>query len=241
VAWRRIGLLGGSFNPAHAGHRYISREALKRLRLDEVWWMVSPQNPLKAPTDMAPFAERMAQAAAVADDRRIRVTDVERRLGTVFTADTLKALLPRHRRCRFVWLMGADNLEQIWEWKDWTSIFATIPIAVFARPPYSPAILSGRAAARFAAWRIAEKKAPQLANMQAPAWVFFHMRPHAGSATRIRASRALDGVPPDRSAGHDSALSLSSAPVSATVPRTTAGDVQPVAPRGTGRPIPATA
>lgn len=192
MARRRIGLLGGSFNPAHAGHRYISLQALKRLRLHEVWWMVSPQNPLKAPTDMAPFAERLAAAAAVADHARIRVTDVEQRLGTVFTADTLKALLPRHPACRFVWLMGADNLEQIWEWKDWTSIFARIPIAVFARPPYSPAIMSGKAAARFAAQRVAESKAPRLADMQAPAWVFFHMRPHAGSASRIRARRAAE-------------------------------------------------
>lgn len=193
MARRRIGLLGGSFNPAHEGHRYISLQALKRLHLHEVWWMVSPQNPLKATSDMAPFAERLAAAKAVADHARIRVTDIEQRIGTVFTADTLKALLPRFPGCRFVWLMGADNLDQIWEWKDWPSIFTSIPIAVFARPPYSPSILSGKAAARFAAGRIAEKKAARLADMQAPAWVFFHMRPHAGSATRIRARRAAEG------------------------------------------------
>ena len=187
---RRIGLLGGSFNPAHAGHRYISLQALKRLRLDEVWWMVSPQNPLKPTAGMAPLAERMAQAARVADHARIRVTDIEHRLGTVYTADTLKALVPRYPRCRFMWLMGADNLEQIGEWKDWQTIFASIPIAVFARPPYSPRILSGKAAKRFASRRIAETRARQLADMQAPAWVFFHNRPHAGSATRIRAGRA---------------------------------------------------
>ena len=194
---RRIGLLGGSFNPAHAGHRYISLQALKRLALDEVWWMVSPQNPLKPAAGMAPFAERLAQAAAVADHARIRVTDIEQQLGTVYTADTLRALLPRFPQCRFVWLMGADNLAQIWQWKDWQTIFTRIPIAVFARPPYSPRILSGKAAKRFASRRVAETRARHLADMQAPAWVFFHNRPHTGSATRIRAWRvAAEAAPP---------------------------------------------
>lgn len=209
---RRIGLLGGSFNPAHAGHRYISEQALKRLALHEVWWMVSPQNPLKPSAGMAPFAERMAQAAAVADHPRIRVTDIEHRLGTVYTADTLKALLPRFPQCRFVWLMGADNLDQIWEWKDWQTIFNRIPIAVFARPPYSPHILSGKAAKRFASRRIAETRARHLADMQAPAWVFFHNRPHTGSATRIRARRAAERASPMPSIGPG----VLSAPQSAT-------------------------
>jgi nicotinate-nucleotide adenylyltransferase len=194
VSVRRIGLLGGSFNPAHEGHRYISLLALKRLALHEVWWMVSPQNPLKPRCDMAPFAERLAQARAVADDRRIRVTDIERRLGTVYTADTLRALLPRYRRCRFVWLMGADNLGQIWEWKDWRSIFASVPIAVFARPPYSLSVVSAKAAIAFASGRLAETEGRRLATMQPPAWVFFHTRPHAGSATRIRARRDSGGA-----------------------------------------------
>lgn len=187
---RRIGLLGGSFNPAHEGHRYISLMALKRLGLHEVWWMVSPQNPLKPRAGMAPFADRVAAARRAAKHPRIRVTEVEAKLGTVYTADTLRVLLPRFAGCRFVWLMGADNLGQIWEWKDWQRIFALVPIAVFARPSYSFDVLSGKAAKRFAARRIWESRARDLVHMDPPAWVFFHTRPHQGSATRIRAYRA---------------------------------------------------
>lgn len=187
---RRIGLLGGSFNPAHEGHRYISLLALKRLRLHEVWWMVSPQNPLKPRFGMAPFSERMDSAARVAAHPRIRVTAVERSLRTVYTADTLRALLPRFPNCRFVWLMGADNLGQIWEWKNWEQIFCLLPIAIFARPSYSFEVLSGKAAKRFASRRVWESRARKLVDMQPPAWVFFHTRPHQGSATRIRAHRA---------------------------------------------------
>lgn len=184
---RRIGLLGGSFNPAHEGHLHISRVALKRLRLTEVWWMVSPQNPLKTRDEMAPFADRVSAAKKAAVDPRIRVTEIEQLLGTVFTADTLRVLLSRFPRCQFVWLMGADNLSQIWEWKDWTRIFLSVPIAVFARPPYSLSVLSGKAARRFAAWRIQESRARCLTELKPPVWVFFHTRPHQGSASRIRA------------------------------------------------------
>lgn len=187
---RRIGLLGGSFNPAHEGHRYISIQALKRLGLHEIWWMVSPQNPLKPRAGMAPFEDRVAAARQAAKHPRIRVTEVERRLGTVYTAETLRVLLPRFRSCRFVWLMGADNLRQIWEWKDWQRIFALVPVAIFARPSYSLDVLSGVAAKRFAAYRIRESRARNLVETAPPAWVFFHTRPHQGSATRIRAVRA---------------------------------------------------
>lgn len=189
---KRIGLLGGSFNPAHDGHRYISLEALKRLRLHEVWWMVSPQNPLKGTRDMAPFADRLGQARRVARHPRIRVTDIERRLGTVYTVDTLRVLTPKFPGCRFVWLMGADNLEQIASWKGWREIFAGVPIAVFARPPYSLLALAGRAARAYAAVRLPETRARALAGLEPPVWVFLHTRPHAGSATRIRA-RQRDG------------------------------------------------
>jgi nicotinate-nucleotide adenylyltransferase len=186
---RRIGLLGGSFNPAHEGHRHISLLALKRLRLDEVWWMVTPQNPLKAAGETAPFEDRMRAAAAAARHRRIRVTDLERRFGTQHTADTLSLLLPRFPKCRFVWLMGADNLAQVSEWKDWRRIFRLVPIAVFSRPPYSKASLMARSARVFAEARVAEPLARSIVTMQPPAWVFLHTPPHAGSATRIRARR----------------------------------------------------
>jgi nicotinate-nucleotide adenylyltransferase len=187
---RRIGLLGGSFNPAHEGHRYISLLALKKLALHEIWWMVSPQNPLKTATDMAPFAERVSSARRVARHPRIRVTEIEQRLGSVYTAETLRLLLPRFPHSRFVWLMGADNLQQIWEWRYWQRIFTSIPIAVFARSSYSHRVLSGKAACYFASARVPESRAHHLAELPPPAWVFFHMRPHAQSATSIRARRA---------------------------------------------------
>lgn len=186
---RRIGLLGGSFNPAHEGHRHISLLALKRLRLDEVWWMVAPQNPLKSSRGMAPFEERVKAAIAVARHPRIRVSDVERRLGTQHTADTLAMLIPRFSKYRFVWLMGADNLLQISDWKDWQRIFRLVPIAIFSRPPYSKAAVLARSARVFADRRIVEARARSLATLTPPAWVFLNTPPHAASATRIRARR----------------------------------------------------
>jgi nicotinate-nucleotide adenylyltransferase len=191
---RRIGLLGGSFNPAHEGHRYISLLALKRLRLDEVWWVLTPQNPLKSARDTAPFEDRLKAAKRVARHPRIRVTDIERRLGTSHTADTLALLVRRCPKCRFVWLMGADNLVQVSEWKDWRRIFRLVPIAVFSRPPYSKIALVARAARVFAENRVAESRARSIPTMSPPAWVFLHTRPHAGSATRIRARRAAAAI-----------------------------------------------
>lgn len=183
---QRIGLLGGSFNPAHDGHRYISLLALKRLDLDAVWWIVTPQNPLKSASETAPFAERMAGAIKVARHPRIRVTDIEQRLGTVHTAGTLMALLPRFPDCRFVWLMGADNLVQICAWKHWRSIFSLVPIAVFSRAPYSRSAFASRAARAFSDYRVPESRARSLAMMRSPAWLFLNIPPHSGSATRIR-------------------------------------------------------
>lgn len=188
---RKIGLLGGSFNPAHEGHLHISREALKRLNLDEVWWMVSPQNPLKSSDGMAGFAQRVNSARAVARDPRIRVTDVERRLGTTQTALTLDRLNRAFPGVRFVWLMGADNLLQIHRWYRWHKIFMSVPLAVFARPTYDSKALSGLAATRFARAQLPERFASTLANRAPPAWVFLAIRRHAASATAIRASGAF--------------------------------------------------
>lgn len=184
----RVGLLGGSFNPAHAGHLHISREALRRLRLDEVWWLVSPQNPLKPSRGMAPLATRVAEARAVARDRRIQVTDIEAALGTRYTADTLKALQRRFPHIRFVWLMGADNLTQIPRWQRWTGIFETLPIAVFDRPTYSLRALAGKAAQRYARRRLPAAAAATLPSGKPPAWVFVRCRLHPASATAIRAA-----------------------------------------------------
>ena len=182
----RVGLLGGSFNPAHEGHLHISRLALDRLALDQVWWLVSPQNPLKPGHDMAPLDQRLAAAQRLADDPDIRVTDMERRLGTRYTADTLDALKYCHPEVRFVWIMGADNLIQISRWRRWTMLFKAVPIAVFARPSYSLRALSGRAARRFASARKLESRAGGLAAMRPPAWMFLHTPLVSASATRIR-------------------------------------------------------
>jgi nicotinate-nucleotide adenylyltransferase len=186
---RRIGLLGGSFNPAHAGHVHISRVALKRLRLDEIWWLVSPQNPLKPETGMAPLQDRLATARAFARGRRIRVTDIEARLGTRYTVDTVTALQRRCPEVRFVWLIGADNLLELPRWHRWRDLFGRVPIAVFARRPYSLWALSGPAAQRYARFRMREAAAGALASRNPPAWVFLHCRLHAASATAIRDSR----------------------------------------------------
>ena len=131
-----VGLLGGSFNPAHGAHRRMSLAALQRLGLDEVWWLVSPQNPLKPRAGMAPLPARLASARAVARHPRIRPTAIETELGTQRTADTLEALQRRYPQVRFLWLMGSDNLAQFHRWADWRTISALVPIVVMARPDY---------------------------------------------------------------------------------------------------------
>ncbi len=182
----RIGLLGGSFNPAHAGHRHISLYALKILKLDQVWWLVSPQNPLKPSQGMAGLHERLAQAQAVARHPRIRVTALECGLGTRYTADTLGVLSRRYKKTRFVWLMGADNLGQIPRWRHWLRIFQSMPIAVFSRPTYSLRALGGVAAQRFARHRAPDLRARGLADVKPPAWTFLRNPLHPASATAIR-------------------------------------------------------
>jgi nicotinate-nucleotide adenylyltransferase len=193
LAGLRIGLLGGSFNPAHEGHRHISLLALKYLHLDELWWMVSPQNPLKSRADMAPFAERLASARKVAHHPRIFVTDVETRLRTRYTVDTLHALKLRYPRTHFVWVMGADNLAQIPKWERWAEIFAAVPVAVFDRGAYVFPALAGKAARRYGAERVSAAHAARLADTPPPAWAYFHIRRHPASATNIRAGRRSAG------------------------------------------------
>jgi nicotinate-nucleotide adenylyltransferase len=197
---RRVGLLGGSFNPAHGGHLHLSLCALRQLELDEIWWLVSPQNPLKPARGMAPLAQRLAGAAALAAAHpRLKVTDLETRLGTRYTVDTVLALRRHFPATRFVWLMGADNLRQIRHWQRWTEIFAALPIAVFARPSYSLSGLSGPAARRFARRRVPPSRARHLADLPPPAWVFFPTRLDTRSATAIRTRRAA--APSDARAG----------------------------------------
>ena len=189
--WRglRIGLLGGSFNPAHGGHRHISLLALKRLGLDYVWWLVSPQNPLKSAKGMAPLAERLNGAAAIARHPRILVRNLEAELGTRYTAETLKQLQALHPATHFVWIMGADNMLQLPEWRQWRRIICTVPIAIFDRPHYFLRANSGKAAGAYRRHRLSEARARHLADKKSPAWTFVHIPTSGLSATRIRAER----------------------------------------------------
>jgi nicotinate-nucleotide adenylyltransferase len=186
----RIGLLGGSFNPAHEGHLAISREALRRLALDRVWWLVSPQNPLKPSAGMASFAERFAAAQRLArQDPRILCSDLEQRLATRYTVDTLDWLQRRRGELRLVWLIGADNLLQLPQWHHWGRLLAMVPIAVFDREPYSHRAVVGRVARRYAQRRLRERDAPALAELRPPAWVYLRLRRQQESSTAIRRQR----------------------------------------------------
>lgn len=185
-ARRRIGLLGGSFNPAHDGHVHISRAALDQLDLDGVWWLVSPQNPLKTADEMADYDRRLAYAEHIARSSRIVVSDLERQLGTTYTADTLTVLKAEFPNVQFVWLMGADNLRQMNRWTAWKTIFSAVPIAVFDRPSYSLRALNGPAAKRFSKARVPATKARALADMRPPAWVFLRTPWNPRSATQLR-------------------------------------------------------
>ncbi len=194
---QRIGLLGGSFNPAHEAHLAISQEALGRLHLDRVWWLVSPQNPLKSSRDTEALDKRLDQARALAQDSRILVGAIETALGTVYTVDTLAALVRHFPRVRFVWLMGADNLIQIPKWKSWQEMFCILPVAVFDRPSYHLEALAGPAARRFASHRLPESQAGDLASQTPPAWVFIHQELNPQSSTKIRAARKSRAKSPD--------------------------------------------
>jgi nicotinate-nucleotide adenylyltransferase len=184
-----IGLLGGSFDPAHAGHAHITREALKRFGLDQVWWLVSPGNPLKA-RGPAPMAQRIAQARAVMDHPRVCVTDIEQHLGTRYTAQTLQALQKLYPRQRFVWLMGADNLAQFHLWQDWRAIADRVPLGILARPGERISARMSRTASLYAPFRIPGRYSQHLARAHAPAWCFVNVPMMDVSSTAIRASGA---------------------------------------------------
>jgi nicotinate-nucleotide adenylyltransferase len=182
------GILGGSFNPAHSGHRRISLQAIAALGLEEMWWLVSPGNPLKdGASDMAPLTARFASAQAMARRSRIRVTAIEARLGTRYTAETLRKLIRLYPNRRFIWLMGADNLAQFHRWRDWRKIACMLPIAVIARPGYNA--FASRALAM--GWlRRSVRRGAGVQNWtmwSPPALVLLRFRPDPTSATRVRA------------------------------------------------------
>lgn len=185
---QRIGLLGGSFDPAHDGHLLISEMALKRFRLDQVWWLVSPGNPLKS-HGPAPLRDRIAGARRLAKDPRVVVTGIEERLGTRRTADTLSELQRLWPQVRFVWLMGSDNLVQFSEWGRWREIAARVPIGVLARPGTRTSARFSRAATVLSRYRLPEYMAGELADMRPPAWVLVNIPMSPLSSSAIRASR----------------------------------------------------
>ena len=184
----RIGLLGGSFNPAHEGHLHISNLAMKHLKLDKIWWLVSPQNPLKSQVGMASFDVRVRAARkVVGDNSEIVVSDIEKRLLTFYAVDTIVALKREFPGTSFVWIIGSDLLVQLPYWKKWRHLFKTVPVAIFARPSYSSRALSGRVIRRFAASRISRFRIGSLAEMSPPAWSYVRTRLNRQSSSRIRA------------------------------------------------------
>ena len=184
----RIGLLGGSFNPAHRGHRRVSLAALDALGLDEIWWLVSPGNPLKPRQGMAPLPARLASARRAARGARIRVTAIERELGTVYTVDTLAALMRRYPKRSFIWLMGADNLGQFHRWRDWRRIASLVPIAVATRPGYDARALKAPAWGWLRRFVRPAAMARNWTVWRPPALVLLSLPPDRTSATAIRAA-----------------------------------------------------
>ncbi|AXX96994.1 nicotinate-nucleotide adenylyltransferase [Profundibacter amoris] len=183
---QRIGLLGGSFDPPHLGHVHISKAALRRFNLDQVWWLVSPGNPLKKDAPAA-MEKRLAACRAIADHPRIRVTDFEARVGTRYTAETLQAIFARRRGVRFVWLMGADNLAQFHRWQHWEWIMENVPVGVIARPGDRTSARMSKAAKRYEGYRLRGSQAGILADSPPPAWCFINVPMVDVSSTQIRA------------------------------------------------------
>ncbi len=183
-AGQRIGLLGGSFNPAHEAHRHISLIALRRLRLDAVWWLVSPQNPLKSSEEMAPLEQRLNRAREIINHPRIFAGAVELALGTQFTVDTIKALRDRFPKARFVWLMGGDSLASFHLWRRWQFLADAIPIGVIARPYFTMHAICSPAARHLSGARLFSPAG--LVDCKPPAWTFIQEQLNPASSTKIR-------------------------------------------------------
>lgn len=182
----RIGLLGGSFNPAHAGHRLISKIALKQLNLNRVWWLVSPGNPLKSHHDLADLEQRLQTAKHISNHNSIEVTAFEAALPTNYTAETIKFLKRRYPAVHFVWLMGADNLITFHHWQKWQEIFMSLPIAVLDRPGYHLKAMASPAAHKFYRYKLDQTASSTLATSKAPAWIYLTHRLSELSSTNLR-------------------------------------------------------
>jgi nicotinate-nucleotide adenylyltransferase len=184
-----VGLFGGSFNPPHAGHALVAEIALRRLRLDQLWWIVTPGNPLKSASELAPLAERIDRSERLIHDPRVKVTAFEAAHRIRYTADTLDLVKRRNPGVDFVWIMGADSLASFHRWQRWREIAATFPIAVVDRPGSTLAFLSSVMAKTYARARIDEDGAPSLARTRAPAWTFVHGPRSSLSSTALRQGR----------------------------------------------------
>ncbi len=193
----RIGLLGGSFNPPHEGHALLTRLALTRLGLDRVWWLVTPGNPLKSRAELAALNARVEAARRLVAGPRVAITDIEAQIGARYTWDTLAWLTRRSPNVRVVWLMGADNLRQFHLWRHWRAIAGLTPIAVVDRPGSTLSAMSSRAAVALARWRIPERDALRLADLQPPALLFLHGPRSELSSTLLRRA-APAGRDPER-------------------------------------------
>ena len=183
---RRIGLLGGSFNPAHRGHRATSLAAMEALGLDEIWWLVSPGNPLKPKHGMAPYPARLRSALHIARRSRIKVSDFEAEVGTIYTVDTVAALLGHWPRHDFIWLMGADTVVQFHQWKDWRRLAGMVPIAVLPRPGYDGAARAARAMGWLRRFVRSPAMARSWTEWSVPAITFLRLPPDPTTATRRR-------------------------------------------------------
>lgn len=184
---QRVGVMGGSFNPPHAAHVLVARTVLKRLRLDQLWWVVTPGNPLKSHGGLAPLADRLALARSLVPGPRVKVTAFEAELGTSYTAETLGFLAERARGVRFVWVMGADNLAQFHRWSGWRTIARLMPVAIVDRPGWRHKALASPAARALSRYRVPETRAAGLASMRPPAWTFLTGPLSPLSSTGIRA------------------------------------------------------
>jgi nicotinate-nucleotide adenylyltransferase len=189
VRGMRIGLFGGSFNPPHDGHVLVAETAMKRLKLDRVWWLVTPGNPLKETRDLPPLAARMAACRALAPDPRMVITGIEAALGTVFTQQTIAYLRRRHPGVHFVWIMGADNLIGFHRWQRWRAIARAVPMAVVDRPDATLRATASPAGRWLARYRQPERRAGLLPLLPPPAWIFLYGTRSASSSTMLRKGR----------------------------------------------------
>ncbi len=185
---QKIGILGGSFNPAHEGHLSISKIALQRLNLDEVWWIISPRNPLKKYDILYDFEERVSSAEKVIDTNHISISKLEKDAQIKYTIGTVEYLNTRYFGTKFVWIMGADNLKDFHRWREWDKLALTVPIAIIDRPSSSLDVTSSLFANKYRKYRVDEADAQNLANKKKPAWVFLHSKLNDQSSSQLRNS-----------------------------------------------------